>query len=84
MSLAMPFVAYVHPEDRDPRPTGPPPWEPDWRVWRWIVAAALATYGAARTEGTLEVLLVFAVFALVCRAAIEALPDGDGLREYRQ
>lgn len=80
----MPLVAYVHAEDPDPRPEGPPPWEPDWSVWRWVVAAAFTTYGAVRADGAVEALLVFVVFALVCRAAIEALPDGDGLREYRQ
>ena len=31
-----------------------------------------------------EALFVFVVFGLVCRAALEALPNGDGLREYRQ
>ncbi|MGH2762518.1 MAG: hypothetical protein ACRDL0_03900 [Thermoleophilaceae bacterium] len=80
----MPFVAYVHADDRDPRPEGPRPWEPDWRVWRWIAAAGVATYAAVRTDGAVEALLVFAVFALVCRAALELLPDGDGLRDYRQ
>jgi hypothetical protein len=80
----MPFVAYVHAEDRDPRPEQPRPWEPDWRVWRWVVAALFFTYGAVRTDGAVEALLVFVVFGLVCRAAVEALPDGDGLREYRQ
>jgi hypothetical protein len=79
----MPFLAYVHAEDR-PRPEGPRPWDPDWRVWRWIVAAAFLTYGAVRADGAVEALLVFLVFAVVCRAALDALPDGDGLREYRQ
>jgi hypothetical protein len=30
------------------------------------------------------VLLVFVIFALVCRALLEALPASDGLRDYRQ
>jgi hypothetical protein len=80
----MPFIAYVHAEDPEPRPEGRRPWEPNWLVWRWIVAAGFCTYAAIRTTGAVEALLVFAVFGLVCRAAIEALPDGDGLREYRQ
>jgi hypothetical protein len=80
----MPFVAYVHAGDREPRPEGRRPWEPNWRVWRWIVAAAFVTYAATRTDGAIETLLVFAVFALACRASIEALPSGDGLREYKQ
>jgi hypothetical protein len=80
----MPFVAYVHAEDGEPRPEGRRPWEPNWRVWRWVVAAGFVTYAAARTNGAVEALLVFLVFGLVCRAALEALPNGDGLREYRQ
>jgi hypothetical protein len=82
--VQVPFVAYVHAEDREPRPGDRRPWEPNWRIWRWIVAAAFFVYGASRTEGAMEALLVFAVFACVCRAAVEALPNGDGLREYRQ
>jgi hypothetical protein len=78
----MPFIAYVHAEDRDPE--GPRPWEPNLRVWRWIGLAALATVAATQAEGAAEALLVFIVFGLVCRAALEALPSGDGLRDYRQ
>jgi hypothetical protein len=84
LNIAMPFVGYVHTEDREPRPEDRRPWEPNWLVWRWIVAAGFCTYAAIRTTGAVEALLVFVVFGLVCRAAIEALPDGDGLREYRQ
>jgi hypothetical protein len=80
----MPFVAYVHAEDQEPRPEDRRPWEPNWRVWRWVVAAAFVTYAATRTSGAVEALLVFVIFALVCRAGLEALPGGDGLREYRQ
>ncbi len=53
-------------------------------MWRWVLAAIVVTYGAVRSEGAVEALLVFVVFALVCRAALDALPNGDGLREYRQ
>jgi hypothetical protein len=80
----MPFVAYVHAEDREPGPEGRPPWEPNWRVWRWIVAAVFVAYAATRTDGAVEALLVFVVFGLACRAALEALPNGDGLKEYKQ
>jgi len=79
----VPLLAYVHAQDPDPGPEGPRPWEPNWRVWRWIVAALVVAYGTTYTEGALEALLVFVVFGFVCRAAVEALPDG-GLREWRQ
>ena len=29
-------------------------------------------------------VLVLAVFTLVCKAIAELWPDGDGMREYRQ
>jgi hypothetical protein len=80
----VPFLAYVHAEDRDPRPDGPRQWEPDWRVWRWVAAALVVTYGAVRADGAVEVLLAFVVFGLVCRALLELLPEGDGMNEYRQ
>jgi hypothetical protein len=80
----VPFLAYVHAEEPDPDPRDRPAWEPNWRLWRWLVAAVFFAYGATRAEGAVEALLVFVVFGLVCRAALEALPDGDGLREYRQ
>jgi hypothetical protein len=80
----VPFVAYVRVADRDPRPEGPRPWQPDWRVWRWLIAAAFVIYAATRAEGIVELACVIVVFALACRAAVEALPSGDGLREWRQ
>jgi hypothetical protein len=81
----VPFVAYVHsPEPDQPEDGERPPWEPNWRIWRWLGAAIVVGYGASRAEGALEALLVFVVFALCCRAALEAVPDGGGLREWRQ
>jgi hypothetical protein len=81
----MPFVAYVHAREPDePEDEGRAPWEPNWRVWRWIVAALPVAIVATRTDGALELLFVFGVFALACRAALELLPDGGGLREWRQ
>jgi hypothetical protein len=80
----VPFVAYVRAADDDPRPEGPRPWQPDWRVWRWLIAAVPVVYAATRSDGTVELVLVLVVFALACRAAVEALPGGDGLREWRQ
>jgi len=80
----VPFVAYVHAHDPEPPEERRAPWEPNWRVWRWVVAAVFFAYAATRTDGAVEAVLVFIVFGLACRAALEALPDGDGLREYRQ
>jgi hypothetical protein len=80
----VPFVAYVHAREPDPPEGGRQPWEPNWRVWRWIGAAMVLAYASAHTGGALAALLLFAVFVLVCQAAAEALPKGDGLREYRQ
>jgi hypothetical protein len=80
----MPFVAYVHAQDPDPPEDRRAPWEPNWRVWRWVGAAGVLAYGSAHTRGALSALLMLAVFVFVCQAAAEALPKGDGLREYRQ
>jgi hypothetical protein len=78
----MPFVAYVHARDSDDQRRRP--WEPNWRVWRWIAAAVVLAYAATRSDGALEALLILGAFALACQAAAEALPSGDGLREWRQ
>lgn len=80
----MPFLAYVHAQGPDPQDGRRAPWEPNWRVWRWIGAAALLGYASAHSSGALSAVLMVAVFASVCQAAAEALPGGDGLREYRQ
>jgi hypothetical protein len=80
----VPFVAYVHANDPDPAPSGRPPWEPNWRLWRWIIAAVAFAIAADRSEGVASLVLVVAVFALVCKAVDELMPGGDGLREYRQ
>jgi hypothetical protein len=80
----VPFVAYVHAHEPDPREESRAQWEPNLRVWRWIVAAAVLGYGSSQTDGPLAAVLMLIVFACVCRAAAEALPNGDGLREYRQ
>jgi len=82
----VPFVAYVH--AREPEPPddgGRTPWEPNWRIWRWVAVAIALSYVASRTSGVFELALVLIVFALCCRAALEALPDGGGgMREWRQ
>jgi hypothetical protein len=80
----VPFVAYVHARDPDPPEGRRATWEPNWRVWRWVVAAAVAGFASAHTHGAAAAVLMLIVFACVCQAAAEALPNGDGLRQYRQ
>ena len=80
----MPFVAYVHAHDPELPEDRRPPWEPNWRVWRWVGAAAVAGYASAQTRGAASALLMLLVFAFVCQAGATALPSGDGLREHRQ
>jgi hypothetical protein len=80
----VPFVAFVHARDPDPLAGGRRPWEPNWRMWRWIAGAVLAIYAATKADGGAQALLVLIAFALVCLAAEAALPRGDGLREWRQ
>ena len=80
----MPFVAYVHAREPGPPEDRRAPWEPNWRVWRWIGAALVAGYASAHSQGAAAALLALLVFVFVCQAAAEALPKGDGLREYRQ
>ena len=80
----MPFVAYVHARDDEPPAGGREPWEPNWRMWRWIAGAVLATYAATKADGAAEALLALIAFVLACLAAEAALPRGDGLREGRQ
>ena len=82
----MPFLAYVHSREAGP-PDGPgerPVWEPNWRVWRWVVAAAVFAVVSVYSSGGFELLMVLLAFVCVCRAATTALPRGGGLNEYRQ
>jgi hypothetical protein len=80
----VPFVAYVHAREPDPEPDERPAWEPEWRLWRWVAAALVLAAGASLTQGLVSLVLVLAVFVLGCKAALEALPNGDGLRDHRQ
>jgi len=74
------FLAYIRSQ---PEP-GLPPWEPNWRVWRWVGAAAVVAFAAHHADGAVQYLLVVAAFALVCQALAAALPPLGGLREWRQ
>ena len=80
----MPFVAYVHEPDSDPPPGGRPEWEPNWQIWRPLGLAVPAIYAAANTTGVASLVLALVAFALVCRAVNGLLPEGDGMREWRQ
>jgi hypothetical protein len=44
----------------------------------------LVALPATLTNGIVELVLVLVVFGLCCRAALELLPDGDGMRQWRQ
>jgi hypothetical protein len=76
----VPLLAYVRAPDPAPRPH----WEPNWRVWRWLLAAVVIGFAATRSGGAVSVLLLFVVFGLACRALTEALPWGNGLSDWRQ
>jgi hypothetical protein len=80
----VPFVAYVHAHGPGPPEERRPPWEPNWLVWRWVGTAGVAGYASAHSHGAVSAVLMLLVFVFVCQAAAEALPKGDGLREYRQ
>jgi hypothetical protein len=80
----VPFVAYVHANEPEPAPSGRPAWEPNWRLWRWVLAAIPLSIAADHSQGAVAFVLVVAVFTLVCKAVAELWPDGDGMREYRQ
>jgi hypothetical protein len=69
----------IHEEERRPRP-----WEPNWRIWRWLIVAVVVGYAATSAGGGIGVLLIFGAFFAACKALAEAIPYGDGLREHRQ
>ena len=80
----MPFLAYVHARGPDREPDGERAWEPDWRVWRPLGLALLAGFAASSGDGAAQALLALVAFTLVCVAVSRLLPDGDGLRDWRQ
>jgi hypothetical protein len=84
---AVPFIAYVHSREPDPPPEGDrrkQPWEPNWKMWRWIVGAVVAGYCATKAGNAAGLVLMIVAFGLGCLAIDEALPRGDGMREWRQ
>jgi hypothetical protein len=69
----------IHEEEPRPRP-----WQPNWRVWRWLLVAAVVGYGATAATGGIGVLLALIAFYAACQALAEAIPYGGGLSEHRQ
>ena len=80
----MPFLAYIHTREPDPPGDDRRSWEPNWRIWRWVIATVAFAVASTYSDGAAQAVLVLAAFGLLCKAAAEALPDGDGMREYRQ
>jgi hypothetical protein len=76
------FLAYI--DARPERPNGPPPWEPNWRMWRWFVAGAMVGFGAGHADGGIQYALILVVIAVVCLGINEALPSMRGLRDWHQ
>jgi hypothetical protein len=79
----MPFLAYVDARRSEPGDRRPP-WEPNWRVWRWVGAALVVGFAAGHAAGAVQYLLLLVVIALVCLAIDEAMPSMRGLRDWRQ
>jgi hypothetical protein len=76
------FLAYID-APGDPH-RGRPPWEPNWRMWRWLAAALVVGFAAGHAAGALQYLLILGVIALVCQALDEAMPSMRGLRDWQQ
>jgi hypothetical protein len=79
----MPFFAYVDARPSEPS-RGREPWQPNWRVWRWLSAALVVGFAAGHADGGVEYLLILIVVALVCQAIDEVLPSMRGLKDWRQ
>jgi hypothetical protein len=71
-------------DDRPPSPPERPPWEPNWHVVAWLVAAGVVGYAALNAHGAIGAGLLVVAFGVLCRALTVALPYGEGLTEHRQ
>jgi hypothetical protein len=67
-----------------PDPQEGPVWEPNWRVWRWVLGALVMSAGGFVTSGFVSYVCVVLAFACALCAFDRALPYKDGLREHRQ
>jgi hypothetical protein len=61
-----------------------PVWEPNWRVWSWVLAALAAAVGCYLTDGFASFVLLCAAIGFAAQACSRALPYDGGLREHRQ
>jgi hypothetical protein len=59
-------------------------WEPDWRVWSWVLAAVAAAVATALSSGLAEYVLLCVTIGCAAEAISRAVPYGGGLREHRQ
>ena len=77
------FLGYV--DSRPERHGARPPWEPNWRMWRWFGAALVVAFAAGHAGGgVVQYLLLIGVIALVCLGIEEAMPSMRGLRDWHQ
>ena len=67
-----------------PSPPGRPVWEPDPRLWAWVLAAVAAFVGASLTAGVASYVLVCAGVACAAQALVRSLPDPFGMHDHRQ
>lgn len=59
-------------------------WEPNWRVWSWVLAAVAAGVATGLTSGLASYVLLCVTLGCAAQALSRAVPYGGGLREYRQ
>jgi hypothetical protein len=65
-------------------PSDRPAWEPNWRLWAWVVLSIGTLVAADAVTGFAAYVLACVGLACVCRAICVVTPSLDGLREYRQ
>jgi hypothetical protein len=61
-----------------------PVWEPDWRIWSWVVAAVVAGVAESLATGFAAYVLLCVTVGFVAKAIANAVPAGGGMREHRQ
>ena len=61
-----------------------PVWEPDWRVWSWVLATVVATVATAMSSGLASYVLLCVAVGCGAEAFSRAVPYCGGLKEHRQ